>query len=302
LDFYTFLPVRAGAFYQIYKPQCKGFKTLPYCAIGYMVILPDAKLHGNNNRTIMHMMELSMNKNTHPGFVKNMFGAIAPYYDFLNRLLSMRQDVYWRRQMVEAMELSESARVMDAACGTGDVMLEIRRQKPEAWVCGIDFSIQMLCIAGKKQKRHRPSSARNFLAAADLLCPPFTPESFDGISIAFGIRNVSRRKKALAEFFNLLKPGGVLAVLELSTPRPKALRALYLYYFKKILPAVGGIFSKNLAAYNYLPASVLSFPEPEAFAGLMKDAGFNNVKFKPLTIGIATLYIGIKPGNGARAS
>lgn len=240
------------------------------------------------------MVELSMSKNTQPGFVKNMFGAIAPYYDFLNRLLSMRQDVCWRRRMVTAMNLPEDARVMDAACGTGDVMLELWRQKPGAYVCGIDFSTEMLFIAVNKKGR-AASSAKGFFAAADVLSPPFLPHIFDGISIAFGIRNVAERSRALSEFFSLLKPGGVLAVLELSTPHPRVLKALYLYYFQKILPAVGGLFSKNLTAYRYLPDSVLNFPKPEAFAGLMAAAGFRQVKWQPLSAGIATLYIGQRP-------
>jgi len=243
----------------------------------------------------MHQMELSMSKNNPPGFVKGMFGAIAPYYDFLNRLLSMRQDVYWRRRLVAAMDLGQNARVLDAACGTGDVMLEIWRQKPGARVCGIDFSTEMLGIAARKT-RQAGRNPNGLLLAADVLHPPFAEQSFDGISIAFGIRNIARRDLALEQFFRLLRPGGMMAVLELSTPRPGILRELYLLYFKKILPAVGGLFSQNMRAYQYLPESVLSFPRPRAFAGLMESAGFEDVGWKGLSAGIATLYSGRRPG------
>lgn len=242
----------------------------------------------------MHQMELSMSKNNPPGFVKGMFGAIAPYYDFLNRLLSMRQDVYWRRRLVAAMDLGQNARVLDAACGTGDVMLEIWRQKPGARVCGIDFSTEMLGIAARKT-RQVGRNPNGLLLAADVLHPPFAEQSFDGISIAFGIRNIARRDLALEQFFRLLRPGGMMAVLELSTPRPGILRELYLLYFKKILPAVGGLFSQNMRAYQYLPESVLSFPRPRAFAGLMESAGFKDVGWKGLSAGIATLYSGRRP-------
>ncbi|MBS0012789.1 MAG: bifunctional demethylmenaquinone methyltransferase/2-methoxy-6-polyprenyl-1,4-benzoquinol methylase UbiE [Desulfobacterales bacterium] len=235
-----------------------------------------------------------MRKNNPPGVVRSMFGAIAPYYDFLNRLLSMRQDVYWRRRLVAAMDLGQTDRVLDTACGTGDVMLEIWRQKPGARVFGIDFSTEMLGIAARKI-RQAGRNPQGRLLAADALHPPFAEQSFDGISIAFGIRNITRRDLALEQFFSLLRPGGMMAVLELSTPRPGILRELYLLYFKKILPAVGGLFSQNMRAYQYLPESVLSFPRPRAFAGLMEGAGFKDVSWKGLSAGIATLYTGRRP-------
>ncbi|MCF8110373.1 MAG: bifunctional demethylmenaquinone methyltransferase/2-methoxy-6-polyprenyl-1,4-benzoquinol methylase UbiE [Desulfobacteraceae bacterium] len=237
-----------------------------------------------------------MNKNTEPGFVKDMFGAIAPRYDFLNRLLSLGQDVYWRRRMVKALQIPGNGLVLDAACGTGDVILEILGKKKYAKVAGIDFSTEMLEIAGRKTAAAAPAGTF-FLLAADALYPPFGKESFDAVTIAFGIRNIAARQKALEGFLDMLRPGGMLAVLELATPSGKMMRRLYLLYFTKILPAVGGLFSKNLRAYRYLPASVLGFPQPEEFASLMTRAGFEQVKWLRLTAGIATLYTGRKGNN-----
>ncbi len=260
-----------------------------------MKVLPaTAGMHSKNSTsTIMHNTELSMTKNTEPGFVKNMFGAIAPRYDFLNRLLSLGQDIYWRRRMVKSLCIPEGGRVLDAACGTGDVMTEILKQKKARQVVGIDFSMEMLALARKKASE-TPARGDFSLLAADALCPPFAPESFDAVTIAFGIRNIAARQKAMEEFLEILKPGGMVAVLELATPAGGMLRRLYLLYFTKILPPLGGFFSKNIKAYRYLPASVLHFPRPAEFAAIMRRAGFQEVRWLALTAGIATLYTGYK--------
>ncbi len=242
--------------------------------------------------TIMHIRRLSMTK-TQPPSIRGMFDSIAPKYDFLNRLLSLRRDVYWRREMVRALGLPDYAVVLDVACGTGDVMLEVLREKPGSTAYGMDFSQNMLDIA--RIKIREAQGARRFaLLAADALDPPFAPETMDAVTIAFGIRNIQDRKRALENFRDMLKPGGVAAVLELNTPSEGLLRSLYLLYFKKILPGIGGFFSKNTDAYQYLPDSVLNFPPPAGFARLMREAGFTDIAWKSLSAGIATLYIGKK--------
>jgi len=229
------------------------------------------------------------------GFIKDMFNSIAPRYDFLNRLLSLRQDVRWRREMVRALDVSENGRVLDAACGTGDVLAELHAQgNSGAHAVGIDFAPQMLAIARQKINRFGPRPAGTDLLAANVLALPFAPQSFDAITIAFGIRNIMDRRAALQEFHRRLKPGGTLAVLELATPRHRLLKSLYLAYFEKTLPAIGAFFSRNRMAYRYLPASVIRFPEPEAFAGLMKQAGFVRIRWKQLTLGLASLHTGMK--------
>lgn len=231
-------------------------------------------------------------------FIRDMFDTIAPRYDFLNRLLSLRRDVYWRRLMVERLELPQNSTILDAACGTGDVMIELLSRKSlVSMVIGVDFAPRMLGIARNKLAAMQMTD-RSYLLAGDNLRLPIAPESVDAITIAFGIRNIMDRAAALAAFSDCLKPGGMLAVLELATPRQHALKRLYLAYFERLLPSIGGFFSKNRAAYRYLPASVLRFPEPEAFGDVMRAVGFQKVEWKRLTFGLATLYTGKKPGKG----
>lgn len=224
-------------------------------------------------------------------FVKGMFDKIAHRYDFLNRLLSLRQDVMWRNQMVRAAAPVPGNKILDVACGTCDVALSLSRYlKGDTRITGLDFSFAMLA-AGKKKCVH--SSSRTIdLVNGDALHLPFTPGTFDRVFIAFGIRNIMDRHRALSEFHNVLKPGGKLAVLELTTPQTPFFKTVYLGYFKKILPWIGAFFSKDVDAYHYLPASVLQFPSPEAFARLMSESGFRHVRFKPMTLGIVTLFVG----------
>ena len=227
-------------------------------------------------------------------FIRDMFDGIARRYDLLNRLLSLRQDVYWRRVMVSALNLSRNNSVLDVACGTGDVIIEILRQnKHIQQIVGVDFSFQMLQIAQKKLNAiHNGDAVR--LIAGNGLHLPFPDKTFTAITIAFGIRNIMDRQKALTVFHGCLKPGGALAVLELTTPENKCLQSLYLLYFKRLLPKIGALFSKHLKAYSYLPESVIGFPRACEFAEMMRAAGFTNVKWRHLTLGAATLFVGYK--------
>ena len=225
-------------------------------------------------------------------FVKDMFDRIAPKYDFLNRLLSMRQDIVWRTQMVKAANLAQNSRVLDVACGTCDVALEVNsQQKGRPQIFGLDFSFGMLRLGKQKLKKINNMALLN----ADALNLPFKHHIFDAVFIAFGIRNIMNRQKAVTQFFNVLNKGGRLAVLELTTPQKGILRSLYLLYFQKILPVIGSFFSKHNNAYTYLPESVLKFPTPVEFSKIMKKAGFKDIRFKQMTFGIVTLFIGNKP-------
>ena len=227
-------------------------------------------------------------------FVREMFDAIAPRYDLLNRLLSLRQDVAWRKKMVAAMDIPGDGRVLDVACGTGDVVLEIRRQKGKrVAVTGIDFSPGMLDLARDKVCMH--NSAGISLTAGNALALPFRPASFHAVAIAFGIRNIQDKAGALRAFYEVLAPRGMVLVLELATPGTPRLRDAYLTYFQKILPLVGRFFSRHQFAYSYLPESVARFPEPAAFMAMMKAAGFTKVCYRRLTLGIANLFMGVKP-------
>lgn len=233
-------------------------------------------------------------RKTELDFVKPMFDAIAPRYDFLNRLLSGRQDVYWRRKMVRTLSIPKNGKVLDVACGTGDVILEVLRQKKARQIYGLDFAAEMLHIAKTKIRQTGSAGSSIHFIAGNGLSLPFPSGTFDAVTIAFGIRNIMDRKSALKSFHDVLKPGGRLAVLELATPSSGFFRSLYLIYFQKILPTIGGLFSKNIRAYQYLPKSVLHFPPAATFAALIDDAGFTDVMWTPLTMGIATLYTAIK--------
>jgi demethylmenaquinone methyltransferase / 2-methoxy-6-polyprenyl-1,4-benzoquinol methylase len=227
-------------------------------------------------------------------FVRDMFDRIAPHYDFLNHLLSLRQDVYWRKTLVSSLDLVHGARVLDTACGTADVGIEISRQfGPHVSVVGIDFASKMLRMAMPKLEL-ATSGPQIGLAAADAFDLPFRPEGFDAITMAFGIRNIQDKATILKCFWNQLKPGGRLAILELGTPGQGLARYAYLSYFNRLLPLVGRIFSKHSFAYSYLPNSVARFPAAPEFAKMMRRAGFNQVRYRPLTLGVTVLYVGDK--------
>ena len=226
-------------------------------------------------------------------FVRDMFDSIAPKYDLLNRLLSLRQDVHWRKKMVSAMVIPEGGQVLDVACGTGDVVMEICRQKgPRVHVIGVDFSANMLSLSREKTRHHPPGTVS--LVAGDALALPVESASVHAITIAFGIRNIQNKALALEAFYQSLIPGGMLLVLELATPRKSRLRDAYLTYFQKVLPLIGRFFSHHHFAYSYLPDSVSRFPSSETFMNLMKAAGFTQITCHRLTLGVANLFVGIK--------
>lgn len=228
-------------------------------------------------------------------FVREMFDSIAPRYDLLNRLLSLRRDVVWRKKLVSAMALPENGRVLDVACGTGDVAIEICSQKgPRVKVIGLDFSPGMLHLAQEKLRR-KPTNQAVSLLAGDALAMPFGHACFHAVTIAFGIRNIQDKAGALKAFYESLMPGGMLLVLELATPKNTRLRDAYLAYFHKVLPTIGRLFSKHRFAYTYLPDSVSRFPTTEIFMTIMAEAGFSHVTCRHMTLGIATLYVGVKP-------
>jgi len=227
-------------------------------------------------------------------FIKDMFDSIAPKYDFLNRFLSLRQDIRWRRELVISADIPDNGKVVDIACGTCDVALEIEKQKKNKTIIfAADFSPEMLRL-GKKKISDKEKKNTIHLMAANALNLPFKNNSFDAVFIAFGIRNIMDRKAALTEFHNSLKKGGKAAILELTMPRQTVIKKIYMFYFKKILPFLGTIFSKNSDAYHYLPASVINFPSQKDFAGIMKSAGFSEIKWKQMTFDIVTLFVGTK--------
>jgi len=225
--------------------------------------------------------------------IQQMFGAIAPRYDFLNRLLSFGIDRRWRTKAVRLLKYREDSRILDVATGTGDVALEIAlRTPPSVKITGADFCKEMVDLGAVKVAAS-PYADRIDLKVAPCEDLPFANETFDSITIAFGIRNVVDRKLGLAEMWRVLRPGGRMIILEFSTPRSHLFRQLYYFYFRRLLPIVGGLFSRY-NAYKYLPDSVLEFPSQEEFSNMMADAGFRSIHLHELTFGIATIYVGDK--------
>ena len=223
-----------------------------------------------------------------------MFGEIAPRYDLLNRLLSMGIDRRWRRRTTRIVPPGEGP-VLDVCTGTGDLALAYWKASGRAArVVGTDFAYPMLAIAQNKAAKAGAESHVSFLEA-DTLRLPFPDESFQVVTVAFGLRNVCDTDGALREMARVCRPGGQVAVLEFSTPTAWPLRQIYLSYFRHVLPRIGQAVARNQqSAYNYLPESVGEFPQGEALAGRMAEAGLRDVRFYPFTFGIATLYAGTK--------
>ncbi|HJS23211.1 MAG TPA: bifunctional demethylmenaquinone methyltransferase/2-methoxy-6-polyprenyl-1,4-benzoquinol methylase UbiE [Pyrinomonadaceae bacterium] len=229
--------------------------------------------------------------NEHAGRVREMFASIASRYDLLNHLLSGNVDKRWRRIVATRVReklSSSSARVLDVACGTGDLSLTLF-EITGAGVVGTDFCRPMLDIAAGK------TSGRIRLIEGDALDLPFRDGTFDVATIAFGLRNLSNVESGLAELSRVLKPGGWVAVLEFSRPANAVLRPLFNVYFTKVLPWIGRVVSGSQSAYSYLPASVQKFPDQSQLSLLMEQAGFVQVGYENLTGGIAALHMGRRP-------
>ena len=225
--------------------------------------------------------------------IQEMFGTIAPRYDFLNRLLSFGIDRSWRTKAVHLLKYHEGSRILDVATGTGDVALEIARCTPASvTITGADFCKEMVEL-GQVKVAESPYAGRIDFRVAPCEDLPFPDNTFDSVTIAFGIRNVVDRKLGLAEMWRVLRPGGRMIILEFSTPRSQLFKQIYYFYFKHLLPMIGGLFSRY-NAYKYLPDSVLEFPSQDEFARMIADTGFSNVQARELTFGIASIYSGDK--------
>lgn len=221
-----------------------------------------------------------------------MFAGIANRYDLLNHLLSGNVDRRWRRLVAEKLRpaLDADSTVLDVACGTGDLALVIA-EACGARVVGVDFCRPMLDIAARKSAETRHTIP---FVEGDALRLPFADEKFDAATIAFGLRNLSDVAGGLRELRRILKPGGRLVVLEFSRPVVPGFRALFRFYFSRVLPRVGGLVSGSRGAYEYLPDSVSKFPDQARLASLLKEVGFEDVDYRNLTGGIAALHSGTR--------
>jgi demethylmenaquinone methyltransferase/2-methoxy-6-polyprenyl-1,4-benzoquinol methylase len=224
-------------------------------------------------------------------WVRAMFGRVAPRYDLANHLLSANIDRYWRNRTVARVRdilRRPDARVMDLACGTGDLLVALENEAGRGLV-GSDFCHPML--AGAKQKLAR-LSLKSSLLEADALSLPLPDASLDLITIAFGFRNLANYRAGLVEMRRVLRPGGALAILEFTQPPNRAFAALYNWYARRVLPILGGAISGAPEAYRYLPESVRKFPEAAELAEMMSETGYGPVEWEYLTFGIVALHVG----------
>lgn len=230
--------------------------------------------------------------------IRRMFGQIAPWYDFLNHLLSLNIDKRWRERTAKLVPPGppEHGPILDLCTGTGDLALTYdRAAKGLLPIVGADFSHEMLLRAMKKAAAAGAAERVKFVEA-DAQTLPFPDDTFQLVTIAFGLRNVTDTDKGLREMVRVTRPGGRVAVLEFSKPRNPILGRLYGWYFRYVLPCIGQLISRSAeSAYRYLPASVLKFPDYDALADRMRAAGLEEVKYQPFTFGVATLYVGVKP-------
>ncbi len=221
--------------------------------------------------------------------VRSMFSGIARRYDLLNHVLSMNIDKRWRRRVRASLAdvLDDpTAIILDVACGTGDLSIELK-SNAKATVIGSDFCRPMLEVASNKTNRVP------FLEA-DAMQMSFADESFDAVTIAFGLRNLANVENGLSELRRIIKPGGRLVVLEFSSPVVPGFRGLFNFYFSNILPRIGGLVSGDRGAYEYLPDSVSKFPDQKGLKSMMSGVGFDKVDFQNLTGGIAAIHTGFR--------
>ena len=227
---------------------------------------------------------------------ERLFNSIAPTYDSLNHWLSLGVDKSWRRRSLRwIVDPSAPQQILDIACGTGDYSIAIaRRAHPDTVVTGVDLTEAMLQVMRSKVEK-AGLAVRIVAEQGNAEAMRFADNRFDRATIAFGIRNFEHREQALREILRVLKPGGRLVILELSVPSNPLLRWCYNLYFTRLLPAIGGMVSGDKAAYRYLPASVLSFPNKREWMETMRRCGFRNVSHRAYTLGICRRYIGEKP-------
>ncbi len=226
-------------------------------------------------------------------WVKGTFSAITGRYDFLNRLLSLRRDVAWRRTAARLMRLPPGGLLLDAATGTADLGMEALRLHPGTRAVGLDFTEEMLVAARAKTGAERGKVLE--LVAGDALALPFPDGRFAVTAMAFGIRNIHDRLAALREMARVTAPGGQVMILEMAMPVRQMVRRPYLVYLRHVLPRLGGLISGHGEAYRYLADSIQAFPPPGEFCGLMTAAGLTGVAWRPLTLGTAYLFTASSP-------
>lgn len=225
--------------------------------------------------------------------VATMFNNISKTYDFLNHFMSLGIDIIWRKMAIRELKKDKPAHILDVATGTGDFAFESLKILAPQKITGVDISQGMLDIAREKiRKRGLQDKFEVKLGDSEKLL--FGDNTFDAVTVAYGVRNFENLEKGLSDMYRVLKPGGKAVILEFSKPRVFPVKQLYNFYFHSILPAIGKVFSKDNSAYKYLPESVEAFPDGTSFTALMKKVGYRETKNRPLAFGICSIYTGIK--------
>ncbi len=228
-----------------------------------------------------------------------MFDAISHRYDALNRIISLGLDQGWRRRALAMLAAAKPHSVLDVATGTGDLVVEMDRALHPALIVGVDLSERMLSLAKRKSQSDRSIAARLEFRQADAANLPFPQDTFDAVTVAFGVRNFEHLEAGLEEMVRVLRPGGHCMILEFSSPQKLLVKAGHMLALKRFLPLVGRFLSDDPAAYRYLPASVAAFPQGQRFAAIMLAAGCEHVVERTLRPGVCTVYVGTKRGRPA---
>ncbi len=225
--------------------------------------------------------------------VRQMFDAIAPAYDFMNRAMTLGIDIWWRRLAVKRLKRITPAHILDVATGTGDFAIQLNDSLHPQHITGIDLSPGMLAEAQRKVKEKGLQEVISF-EEGDCMALPMQDNTFDAVTVAFGVRNFEHLQQGYQEMARVLRPGGMLCVLELSTPTNKLIRWFYDLYTLHIIPAIGSIKSGDKSAYRYLPNSIAAVPQGNDMLQLMRNAGLKEATFRRLTLGVCTIYTAVK--------
>lgn len=225
-------------------------------------------------------------------YVQDMFGRIAERYNLMNRLMTMGQDMRWRRFVVDKAQLPANGSLLDLATGTGDIAFEVRKQQPSAQVVGADFAIPMMRVG-----QHLPRGTEVQWTAADAIDLPYRSESFDAVASGYLVRNVIDIPRSLTEQMRVLKPGGRIVILDTSPPPHNIMRPFIIFYLRFIIPILGRIIGGPSAAdaYTYLPESTQAFKTPQELAEIMRSVGYENVAYKTFMFGTMAVHWGDKP-------
>ena len=248
---------------------------------------------GDNGNRVEQVTPYGTHETAKTEQVRQMFDSIAPAYDFMNRAMTLGIDIWWRRLAVKRLKRIRPTRILDVATGTGDFAIQLYQSLHPDHITGIDLSQGMLDEAVRKVKEKGLEGAITF-EQGDCMALPMNDDAFDAVTVAFGVRNFEHLQQGYHEMARVLKPGGMLCVLELSTPTNRLIRWFYDLYTLHIIPWLGSLKSGDRSAYRYLPTSIAAVPQGDDMLQLMRNAGLKDARFKRLTLGVCTIYTAVK--------